>query len=167
MRQNGFGLIVRRMSHGDAIQAARFGHGSKKLIAQTPRRVFHIPAVKARFAGNVGAAGFKFQMEFLRQRFHEAFVFVRFRSPQLMVEMQNKNRDPELRPQLGENPQHRHRIRAARNAHANAVARPNHGVPADRVEDSFVEIFVHREETVRGGFLRRMRAVAATTARLK
>ena len=75
------------MSHRDAIQAARFGHGGKKLIAQSPRCVLHIPAVKSRFPGNIGAAGFKFQMEFLRQRFHEAFVFVRFRSSQLMVEM--------------------------------------------------------------------------------
>ena len=87
MRQDSFGLVVRRVGHGDAIQAACFGHGSEKLIAQSPRGVFHVPAVKARFAGHIGAAGFKFQMEFLRQRFHEAFVFVCFRSPQLMVEM--------------------------------------------------------------------------------
>jgi hypothetical protein len=99
--------------------------------------------VKARFAGNIGAAGFKIQMEFLRQCFHEAFVFICFRSPQLMVEMQHKNRDPEIRPQLGENAEHRDRIRTSRNANANAVARPNHGVPGDNIEDSSVEVFVH------------------------
>jgi hypothetical protein len=82
-------------------------------------------------------------MEFLRERVHEAFVFVRCRSPKLMVEMQNKNRDPKMRPQPGENSEHRHRIRAARNANANPVARPNHGVPADGCEDSSVEVFVH------------------------
>jgi hypothetical protein len=48
-----------------------------------------------------------------------------------------------LRPQLGENPEHCHRIRAPRNANANPVARPNHGVPADGFEDSSVELFVH------------------------
>ncbi len=131
------------MRHGDAIQATRFGHGGKKLMAQPARRIFHIPAVKACFRGNVGAAGFNFQMEFFRERVHEAFVFVRFRSSQLMIEMQNKNRDPEMCPQLGENAEHRHRIRAARNANPNAVARPDHGVPANGFEDSSVEVFVH------------------------
>jgi hypothetical protein len=60
-----------------------------------------------------------------------------------MVEMQNQNGDPEMRPQLGENPEHRHRIRSSRNANAQAAARPNHAVPADHVENAFVEIFVH------------------------
>jgi hypothetical protein len=56
----------------------------------------------------------------------------------LMVEMQNKESDPKLAAQFGENPEHRNRIRAARNANPNATARPNHGMTADGLEDSFV-----------------------------
>jgi hypothetical protein len=66
------------------------------------------------------------------------FVFVRFQSTQLMVEMQNKDSDPKMAPQFGENPEHRNRIRAARNANANAAARPDHGMTADGLEDSFI-----------------------------
>jgi hypothetical protein len=97
-------------------------------------------------------------MEFRGKRFHEAFVFVRFRSAQLMVKMQNKNRDPKLCPQLGENAQHRHRIRTTRNPNANTASRPNHGVPADRVEHSSIEIFIHRKKPW-GEIFRRMRAL--------
>jgi hypothetical protein len=88
-------------------------------------------------------------MKFFRKRVHEAFVFVRFRSSQLMIEMQNKNRDPEICPQLSENAEHRYRIRAARNANPNAVARPDHGVPANGFQDSFVEVFVHEKKPQR------------------
>jgi phosphate-selective porin len=66
-----------------------------------------------------------------------------------MVEMQNKNRDSELRPQLGENPEKGHRIRAARNADANTAARPNHVVAVNGLEDAFVEGFLHRQKPMR------------------
>ena len=156
MRQDGFGLIVRRVGHGNAVQAARFGDGSEKLIAQPPRRVFHIPAMQARLGGNVGAARFKFHVEFRGERLHEAFIFVRFRPTQLMVKMQNKNRDPKLRPQLGKNSQHRHRIRPARNSKANAPSRPDHAVLVDRFQDPLIDVFVHHRKPL-GEFLGRAR----------
>ena len=131
------------MGHGDALQTERFGHGGKKLVAQASRGIFHIPTVKARFAGDIGAAGFKFQMELPCECLYEAFVLIRFRSAQLVVEMQNKNRDPKLSPQLAENPEQRQRIGAARNADADPVARPDHGVPVDGLESSFVKVFFH------------------------
>jgi hypothetical protein len=60
-----------------------------------------------------------------------------------MVEMQDQNGDPQLRAQLGENPQHGHRIRAARHTDTNPVPRPNHGVAPDCFDNSFVELFAH------------------------
>jgi len=129
------------------------GHGSKKSVAQAARRVFQIPPMDLRFAGNIGASAFEFQLEIFREGFHEALVFIRFRTSKLVVEMQDEKRDPKVCPQLRENPEHCDRIRAARNAHTNPVARPNHGVPADGFEDSFVEILFHRNE--RGGGLPR------------
>jgi hypothetical protein len=66
-----------------------------------------------------------------------------------MVEMQDQDRDPKSRPQLGENPQHGHRIRAARNTQPDPVAWPHHGVPAERAENLSVDLFFHLKKPLR------------------
>jgi hypothetical protein len=131
------------VGHCDFIEAQRFGHGGKKFIAQSPRSILQIPSAETRLSGNVGATGFKFKMEISRKCSHEAFVFVRCRSTQLMVEMQRMNGNSKLRLQLRENPQHGYRIRPAGNTNANAVAGPNHGVPGNCVAHPFVEVLIH------------------------
>jgi hypothetical protein len=143
VRKNSFGLIVHRMGDGDAIQAARIGHGGKKFIAHSSRCVFNIRVVQARFAAHIGAFGFKRQIEFLRKGLHEMFVFIRFGSPQLMIEMQNMNRDSKRLSQTRKNPEHRHRIRSPGDTNANATSRPDHYVPGDGFEHSLLQVFGH------------------------
>jgi len=64
-------------------------------------------------------------------------------------------------PQLGENPEHCHGIRTARNAQADPVARPHHGVPVDAVENTSVKVFFHPKKPLRRIF-RRARAQLGT-----
>ena len=96
MSQNRLGLVIRRMRDGHAAQATRSGGRSKKLITQTPRGVFEIPAVASRLAGHIGAVRNEFEAKLPRKPGNETFVFVRFRSAKLMVEMQDENPDSKL-----------------------------------------------------------------------
>src|SRR5580692_7454526 len=109
-------------------------------MAQAPRSILEVPAVALRFRGDVGATAFKFETKFRGERFHESLVFVGLRAPQLMMKVQDEDRDTQPRAQLRENPQQRHGIRAARNAKAHAAARTNHAVALDGFKDSFLQI---------------------------
>src|ERR1700687_4180534 len=118
MSQNCLGLVIRCMRDGNAAEAMRSGNGSEELIAQAPSSIFQIPAVAARLAGHIGPVGHKIKPKFSRKPGGEQFVCVRVAAAKLMMKMQNKKPDTELRTQIGEEPQERHRIRAARNPNA-------------------------------------------------
>jgi len=163
MRQNRFGLIVRGVSDSDTVKAAGLGHGRKKLVTQAARGILEIPAAASRFARDVGATGFQFKLELRGQSFHEALVFVRFCSAQLMVEMQNDERDSELSAQVRKNPEQRDGIRPSRHTNTHAVAWSNHGVPRDGFADPFVDFFVHLTECQRFMRLRMVTTPARVT----
>src|SRR5271169_5412266 len=82
-------------------------------------------------------------MKFLRQGFHEALILIGFGSAKLVVKMKRENADPQTRAQRAHEVEQSHGIRAARNAHSNAVSRPDHVVPADRFLDSPWKIAFH------------------------
>jgi len=143
MRQDGFRLIVGGVSHCDSIQVAGHSAAREKLVTQAPGCVFKIPVLALSFASHIGPAKFTVELKFRRERFHKSLVFVRVRSPKLVVEMQYDNCDPELGAQFRENPEHRHGIGSARNAQADSVAGPDHSVAPDGFADSLVQSGVH------------------------
>jgi len=65
------------------------------------------------------------------------FVVVRFAPPQLMIEVQHGQSDPELLLQICKHSQHGHRIGAARHRHTNALARMEHPLFRDRAINAF------------------------------
>jgi hypothetical protein len=57
-----------------------------------------------------------------------------------MIEMQHRESDSEVAAEIIEHPQKRHRIGAARHRDSNAIARPEHPVPGDRLKNASVQI---------------------------
>jgi hypothetical protein len=124
----------------------RNGNGSKELMAQAPCGVFQIPPVTPRLACHIGAVPDTLKPEFLRKPGDEKFIFVGFSAAKLMVEMQNEKPDSELPPQIGQEAQECHRVRAARNPDADAVSRTDHRMMLDGVQNSHVESTFHGEQ---------------------
>jgi hypothetical protein len=100
MRQNRLSLVIRCVRDGYPVQAARTCDGSKELVTQAPRAIFEIPTVAARLASHIGPVRYEIKPKFARKPGNELFVFVRVRTPKLVVEMQNEKPDSERRTQV-------------------------------------------------------------------
>jgi hypothetical protein len=108
MSQYRFRLVIGRVRDRHALDAADGGGRSEKPIAQAARGIFQVPAVAAGLSGYIGAVRVKVKPQIPSERRHEAFVFVGFRTAQLMMKMQNVQPNPQMRPQFGEQAQQRH-----------------------------------------------------------
>ncbi|HXY77708.1 MAG TPA: hypothetical protein VEH47_02765 [Candidatus Acidoferrales bacterium] len=61
----------------------------------------------------------------------ELLIRVRFPSPQFVIEMNDREHNPQLAPQLEQQTQQRNRINPAGNGHTNTVSGPQHLLPPD------------------------------------
>jgi hypothetical protein len=64
-----------------------------------------------------------------RQIRDEQLIRVRLRPAQLVIEMNNRKDNPQLAPQLQQQPQERDGINPAGNGHANAISGPQQLLP--------------------------------------
>jgi hypothetical protein len=143
MRQHRFCLIVSRVRYRDPIQISGVRGGSKKFITHPPRRIFEIPTPAIRFAGNIAAIGYKFELKFRRQHFRELLVFVGLHPAKLMVEVKNQELDSKFRAQCREQVEQRHGICSTGNTHPNAISRPNHRMAVDRFKHALLKLDGH------------------------
>jgi hypothetical protein len=65
------------------------------------------------------------------QRLDKLLIRIRLRPAQPVIEMNHRNHNPNLAPQLEQQPQKRNRINPAGDGHANAVPGPQHLLPPD------------------------------------
>lgn len=80
---------------------------------------------------NVLGIDIKFQIKLARQPRHEFLIAVRLHPAQPVIEMNNRQDDPQLPPQLQQHPQERDRINPSRNRHTHAVPGRKQFVPPD------------------------------------
>src|SRR5271157_6008288 len=83
---------------------------------------------------HVGATGEKLQPLLLCQVGNERLVSVGIRTSQSVIEVGDHQHNPQLRPQLQQNTQHRDGVRAAGHGHGNAVTRAHQPSFANVVE---------------------------------
>jgi hypothetical protein len=85
------------------------------------------------------AVGIKLKIVPARQFRSEQLVAVRFRTPQHVIEVNYTHDNPQLAPQLEQQPQERNRIDAARHRDSNAIAGAHKFLPANVGEDALGE----------------------------
>jgi hypothetical protein len=81
----------------------------------------------------------KLQIMLASQFRDELLVRVRFLPAQLVIEMNNRKDNPQLAPQLQQQPQKRNRINPAGNGHADAVPGPQQLLPPDMAKHALRE----------------------------
>ena len=129
-QQHRLRLIVESVRRGNPGNAAFLRQLAEKTVAQFTRRRLDagtlgcviggtLPPVNRRFA-NV-----QFEPVLLRQLRDKARILVRFFSAQLVIDMRDRQHNPQLGPQLQQQAKQRHRVRPTRNRRRHAVARPN------------------------------------------
>ena len=69
----------------------------------------------------------------------ESLVVIRLCPTQLVIEMNNRKDNPQLAPQLQQQPQKRNRINPAGNGHADAVPGPQQLLPPDMAKHALRE----------------------------
>jgi hypothetical protein len=79
-RQHRFSLIVGGMRDGDVRNMACVHDRREKGVAQSPRRIFKVPAVIARRSGHIVALSKKLEVKLSRERCDKTLVAVRFGS---------------------------------------------------------------------------------------
>jgi hypothetical protein len=73
---------------------------------------------------------------------HKLQIRIRLGPAQLMIKMNHSDHDPNLAPQLQQQPQQRHRIDPAGNGHAHAVAGAQQFLPPDVTQNALRQ-FTH------------------------
>ena len=81
--------------------------------------------------GNIIAIAEKLQVVRARQDRHKFLISIRLRPAQLVIEMDDRENNSQLAPQLQQKPQQRHRINPTRNRHTYAVPSPQQFLPPD------------------------------------
>jgi hypothetical protein len=95
MRQNRFGLIVRRMAHDDARGAAFSHQALEERVPKAAGRVLEIPFVAGRRRLHVLAANDAFEPKVACQVRYKLRVRIRFRAAEPVVKMNDDQSDPE------------------------------------------------------------------------
>jgi hypothetical protein len=78
---------------------------------------------------HVLAVNMEFQIMLASQVRHEFLIAVRFAPAQLVIEVNNRKDNPQLAPQLQQQPQERNGINPPGNSHANAIPSPQQFLP--------------------------------------
>ncbi len=113
VRQHCLCLIVGGVRRRDVRHFSLFHQRCEKLVARSPRRIFHIQLLALRFGCNVHALGKKFQPVALRQLRNKFFVSIRRAPAQLMVQMNHGKNDTERGLQLKKEMEQRDGVRTA------------------------------------------------------
>src|ERR1700734_770498 len=100
MHEDGFGLIVRGMSNGDACGFSFFNQATKEIVSKAPSGVFHIPLVALGNSGHILAIEEQFDIVRAAKLGDELGVSGGLDPSQRVVEMRRKKRDPERIAQL-------------------------------------------------------------------
>ena len=79
--------------------------------------------------GNIIAVAIKLQIMLASQTRDESLIRIGLRPAQLVIEMNDRENNPQLTSQFQQQPQKRNRINPARNGHANAVPSPQQFLP--------------------------------------
>jgi hypothetical protein len=87
-----------------------------------------------RTSSDVFAFSVKLQIVIASKTRNEFLISARFSPAQFVVEMNNRQDNAKLAPQLQQQPQQRNRINPAGNAHANAIPSPQQLLPTNKEE---------------------------------
>ena len=112
---------------------------SKESIPQFARRRFQTDAFLERMPGNIVTIAIKLQIMLASQIRDESLIRIRLRPAQPVIEMNDGKDNPQLTPQLHEQPQKRHRINPAGNSHTHAIPGPQQLLPPDMGEHALGE----------------------------
>jgi len=126
VRQDGLGLIVRRMRYRDVRCLPLFDEALEKCIAQPTPRVLQVPPLASGLRSNILASNQKLQPKRPRQLCHEGRVAFGLCAAQLVIEVHNRQRDTQVVAQAIKQAQQRHRVGASRHSYAHTVARRQH-----------------------------------------
>ena len=144
MRQHGLCLVVGRVRHCHARHPAALYRVHKECVAQTPGDFFQVSALFTRLPRDVLCAGNALEAACGGQLADEFFIAIRLSAAQLVVEMQNGQKQDERLAQLFEQQKERHRIGSAGDGDADAVSRVHHAVLLDERLNAFCEPGTHR-----------------------
>ena len=97
---------------------------SKESIPQLPRRSLHTDAFSAAYCATSSLSQKNSRSCSRARSATNCSSAIRLLPAQLVIEMNDRKNNPELSPQLQQQPQKRDRINAAGNGHANAVSSP-------------------------------------------
>src|SRR5579864_1649848 len=91
----------------------------KKRVPQFPRRRLNTDALLCRVPRNIITIAIELQPELARQCAHELLIGIRFRPPQLVIEMNNRQDNPQLPAKLQQKPQQSYGVDPSGNRHTN------------------------------------------------
>jgi hypothetical protein len=94
---------------------------SEKSIPQLARRRFQTDASLPRMSRHIIAVAIKLQIMLASQTRDESLIRIRLRPPHFVIEMNDRENNPQLTPQLEQQPKKRNRIAPPGNGHACAV----------------------------------------------
>ena|SRR5580658_3783771 len=101
-------------------------------IAQLARRRLQADVLLCRVLGDIIAIAMKLQVALARQSRDESLIRIGFCPAQLVIEMNDREDNPELASQLKQQPQKRNRINATGNGHADAIPGPQQFLPPNK-----------------------------------
>src|SRR5579864_596784 len=139
-QKNGFRLIINRVCGCDLVQVAALKRSSEKFVAQLPPRGFQTELSFRRVRPDIPALANEWQFMSGRQLAHELLIQLRFRASQFVVEVNDRNNNPELSTQLQQNPQQCYGICAAGYGNPHAVSGPQQIMLANVVEHRLREL---------------------------
>jgi hypothetical protein len=137
--KNRLGLIVCRVRDHDARGPAFSDEALEECVSEAPCGVLEIPFVRGCRRRDIFESDDAFQAASLRQLGDELSVGVRFRAAKIVIEMNDEHSDSEPVAQDFQQPQERHRIRAAGNGDARAISRHQHSLLANGFKHAICE----------------------------
>ena len=103
----------------------------KKRISQFPRSRLNTDPLPPRVPRNITAIAIELQCVFASQCAHEFLVGLRLRATQLVIEVNNREDNPQSPAKLQQNPQQSYRIDPPGNRHTNPIPGPQELVPTN------------------------------------
>src|SRR6202041_3203424 len=107
VRQNRFGLVVRRVADNDACRSTLGDHALEERIPETPGGVFQIPPAGRSRSGNVFAPRDAFKFAVTCKVLDKTGVRLRFRAAKFVIEMDDDQSDAKPVTQGLEDPEKR------------------------------------------------------------
>ena len=115
----------------------------KKRISQFPRSRLNTDPLLGRVPRNITTIAIELQCVFASQCAHEFLIGIRFCPTQLVIEVNNREDNPQLPAKLQQNPQQSYRVDPPGNRHTNAVPGIQQLQSSDVEKDAFSQP-VHR-----------------------